>query len=184
VASQFRYDEPPSGRGRTIAVAAIATASGVAALFAYHTSPGQGDGLGSAPVAAAAPVAGDPAAAPQQAKPQDAASTGTTGNGTDTVQDGTGKVKGGTFTGAAVDTRWGVVQVKITVRDGKVVAASAPKSPRSTQYSIDVNKNAIPVLNQAAVAASSAAIDGVSGATVTSGGYKKSLQSALDQAHL
>ena len=41
---------------------------------------------------------------------------------------------------------------------------------------------AVPKLNQAAVAAGSADIDAVSGATYTSAGYKESLQSALDQA--
>ncbi|MBC7267535.1 MAG: FMN-binding protein, partial [Streptomyces sp.] len=42
--------------------------------------------------------------------------------------------------------------------------------------------DAVPKLNQAAVTAGTADIDAVSGATYTSGGYKESLQSALDQA--
>ncbi|MFC9509074.1 FMN-binding protein, partial [Streptomyces sp. NPDC057002] len=40
----------------------------------------------------------------------------------------------------------------------------------------------VPRLNQAAVASGNAQIDAVSGATYTSAGYKKSLQSALDKA--
>ncbi|KOU55762.1 FMN-binding protein, partial [Streptomyces sp. MMG1533] len=54
----------------------------------------------------------------------------------------------------------------------------APKGGRSDQITAD----AVPKLNQAAVAAGNADIDAVSGATYTSAGYKQSLQSALDQA--
>ncbi|MGW0845130.1 FMN-binding protein [Streptomyces sp. NPDC002787] len=86
-----------------------------------------------------------------------------------------------TLTGTAVQTDYGPVQVRITVNGGKVSNAEAVQQPsggRSTQISSD----AIPKLNQAAVAAGSAEIDAVSGATYTSAGYKESLQSALDQA--
>ncbi|KOU66597.1 FMN-binding protein, partial [Streptomyces sp. MMG1533] len=54
----------------------------------------------------------------------------------------------------------------------------APKGGRSDQITAD----AVPKLNQAAVAAGNADIDAVSGATYTSAGYKKSLQSAIDKA--
>ncbi|MDX2839639.1 FMN-binding protein [Streptomyces ipomoeae] len=86
-----------------------------------------------------------------------------------------------TLTGSAVQTDYGPVQVRITVNGGKITAAEAVQQPsggRSTQISGD----AIPKLNQAAVAAGSADIDAVSGATYTSAGYKESLQAALDQA--
>ncbi|MFE7650050.1 FMN-binding protein [Streptomyces phaeoluteigriseus] len=88
---------------------------------------------------------------------------------------------GGTFTGEAVQTEYGTVQVRITVGGGKITKAEtvqAPKGGRSDQITAD----AVPKLNQAAVAAGNADIDAVSGATYTSGGYKESLQSALDQA--
>ncbi|WNZ12943.1 FMN-binding protein [Streptomyces sp. 11x1] len=86
-----------------------------------------------------------------------------------------------TLTGTAVQTDYGPVQVRITVNGGKITNAETVQQPsggRSTQISSD----AIPKLNQAAVAAGSAEIDAVSGATYTSAGYKESLQSALDQA--
>ncbi|MBE4736612.1 MULTISPECIES: FMN-binding protein [Streptomyces] len=86
-----------------------------------------------------------------------------------------------TLTGTAVQTDYGPVQVRITVNGGKITGAETVQQPsggRSTQISGD----AIPKLNQAAVAAGSAEIDAVSGATYTSAGYKESLQSALDQA--
>ncbi|MGA5137933.1 FMN-binding protein, partial [Streptomyces azureus] len=60
----------------------------------------------------------------------------------------------------------------------KAEAVQAPKGGRSDQ----ITSASVPRLNQAAVAAGSAEIDAVSGATYTSAGYKKSLQSALDKA--
>ncbi|MFG2345534.1 FMN-binding protein [Streptomyces phaeochromogenes] len=112
---------------------------------------------------------------------------GTSGGGSADASGSTGGSTGGgsaqakTLTGTAVETDYGTVQVRITVAGGKITKAEAVKSPsggRSSQISGD----AVPKLNQAAVAAGSADIDAVSGATYTSGGYKESLQSALDQA--
>jgi uncharacterized protein with FMN-binding domain len=88
------------------------------------------------------------------------------------------------FTGLPATTSWGDVQVQITTRDGKVVSARAVQAPHSNPVSVAINGDALPKLNSEAVAAGSAKIDAVSGATVTSGGYLTSLQSALDEAHL
>jgi uncharacterized protein with FMN-binding domain len=85
------------------------------------------------------------------------------------------------LTGSAVQTDYGPVQVRVTVSGGKITNAEAVQQPsggRSTQ----ISSTAIPRLNQNAIAAGSADIDAVSGATYTSGGYQESLQSALDQA--
>ncbi|GAB2947006.1 hypothetical protein GCM10023080_001980 [Streptomyces pseudoechinosporeus] len=90
-------------------------------------------------------------------------------------------VQDGTVTGTAATTEYGPVQVRVTMAGGKITKSEAvqqPKGGRSDQISAD----AIPKLNQAAVTAGSADIDAVSGATYTSAGYKKSLQSALDKA--
>jgi uncharacterized protein with FMN-binding domain len=81
-------------------------------------------------------------------------------------------------------TRWGAVQVQITVADGKISAAEAVVYPQANSRDRQINAYAVPVLEQEAVTAQSADIDVVSGATVTSDGYIQSLQSALDQAHL
>ncbi|MET7697491.1 MULTISPECIES: FMN-binding protein [unclassified Streptomyces] len=86
-----------------------------------------------------------------------------------------------TVTGNVAQTQYGPVQVRITVSGGKITKADAVQAPsggRSTQ----VTSDSVPKLNQEAVAAGSADIDAVSGATYTSGGYKQSLQSALDKA--
>ncbi|MEG8278495.1 FMN-binding protein [Streptomyces sp. AHA2] len=85
------------------------------------------------------------------------------------------------LTGSAAQTDYGPVQVRITVTGGKITKAEAVQAPKGGR-SDQITSSSVPRLNQAAVATGSAAIDSVSGATYTSAGYKKSLQSALDQA--
>jgi uncharacterized protein with FMN-binding domain len=89
-----------------------------------------------------------------------------------------------TYTGDAVDTRFGPVQVQITVQNGTITAVNATEYPQNNPRDEQINAYAIPQLNQEATAAKSASIDMVSGATYTSEGYLSSLQSALDQAGL
>ncbi|MEV0637292.1 FMN-binding protein [Streptomyces sp. NPDC050619] len=86
-----------------------------------------------------------------------------------------------TVTGSVSQTQYGPVQVRVTVSGGKVTKAEAVQAPKGGE-SDQKTALAVPKLNQQAVAAGSADIDSVSGATYTSDGYKKSLQSALDQA--
>jgi len=85
-----------------------------------------------------------------------------------------------TATGALIDTFYGPVQVRVTVTDGKIssiVAVALPTGGRSGR----IAQYAAPILQAEALAAQSANIDFVSGATYTSDGYQRSLQSALDQ---
>ncbi|WP_432056105.1 FMN-binding protein [Streptomyces sp. bgisy022] len=96
-------------------------------------------------------------------------------------QGGARAIGDGTVTGDAAQTQYGAVQVRLTVNDGRITKAEAVQAPKGGQ-SDQITANAVPKLNQAAVAAQSADIDSVSGATYTSTGYKKSLQSALDKA--
>ena len=111
-------------------------------------------------------------------------STSTVGSASSAVAAGTTATTTATYDGAAASTQFGDVQVRITVTDGKVTAAEAISYPNSNGHDQQINSYAIPVLNQEAVAAGSANISMVSGATYTSGGYVQSLQSALDQAGL
>ena len=94
----------------------------------------------------------------------------------------TTKSVSGTFTGDSVDVKYGFVQVKITVVNGKITEAQAVQAPsgkndRWTQMSV-------PVLRQKTLAAQSANITGVSGASYTSYGWYTSLASALAKAGL
>ncbi|GAA2647652.1 FMN-binding protein [Streptomyces vastus] len=92
-----------------------------------------------------------------------------------------GSAQAQTVTGDAVDTQYGPVQVRVTMSGGKITKSEAVQQPKGGR-SDQISGNSIPKLNQAAVTAGSADIDAVSGATYTSAGYKKSLQSAIDKA--
>ena len=76
------------------------------------------------------------------------------------------------------------MQVTITVTDGKITSVAVPTYPNSNGKDKAINAYALPILKQETLAAQSADIDTVSGATVTSRGYTQSLQAALDTAHL
>ncbi len=89
-----------------------------------------------------------------------------------------------TVTGAAADTRYGPVQVRITVTNGRITSADAVVYPNGSGRDQQINSSAVPQLNNEAISANSAKIDTISGATYTSVGYLTSLQSALDQAGL
>ena len=89
-----------------------------------------------------------------------------------------------TYTGAAADTRYGPVQVRITVAGGKLTGVTAVEYPMNDPRDAQINAYAIPALDAEATSAGSARIDMISGATYTSEGYLSSLQSALDQAGL
>jgi uncharacterized protein with FMN-binding domain len=89
----------------------------------------------------------------------------------------------GTFTGSTADTRWGPVQTRITVANGRITAVDVVQYPDGNAKDREINADAIPQLVDETIQAQTAQIDMVSGATVTSTGYLESLQSALDQAH-
>jgi uncharacterized protein with FMN-binding domain len=89
-------------------------------------------------------------------------------------------LKDGTFRGAGVKNPYGTIQVSIKVTGGKIVAADAAY-PTANDSAI-INPPAIAQLKQATLKAQSAEVDAVSGATLTSEAYVKSLQAALDKA--
>lgn len=106
------------------------------------------------------------------------------GSESDSAGSGGSASSPGAVTGSAVDTRWGPVQVRITVAGGKITAVDVVEYPSGNPKDQEINAYAIPVLVQETLDAQSADIDMVSGATVTSDGYVQSLQSALDEANL
>ena len=83
-----------------------------------------------------------------------------------------------------MQTRWGPVQVQITVKSGTITAVDVLQQPNENHKDAEINGYALPILVKDTLSAQSAKIDMVSGATVTSGGYLQSLQSALDKAGL
>ncbi|MFD3417677.1 FMN-binding protein [Streptomyces decoyicus] len=85
----------------------------------------------------------------------------------------------GTFTGDTINTARGPVQVRVTLVKGRLTTIAVLKG----EHDEGASAHAVPRLTQEALAAQSAKIDAVSGATFTSQGYISSLQSALDRAH-
>ncbi|GAA4477883.1 FMN-binding protein [Microbacterium panaciterrae] len=169
---------------KKIVYAVLATVTGLVLLFSYRTS-----------LDVVAPAAiGTPAATKTTTKTTTGTSSGTetsAGSGTSTSS-GTGAssssstaasgLKDGTFTGQAVDTQYGPVQVQITVSGGQITDVSVPQYPNTERRDQQINAQAIPQLISETKSAQSAQVDMVSGATYTSDGYTQSLQSAIDQA--
>jgi uncharacterized protein with FMN-binding domain len=114
----------------------------------------------------------DPSAAPtKSAQPTTKPNTSAPSGATD-----------GTFTGDPATIRYGIVQVKITVQGGKIVDAQAVQAP--TGSNDRYTQKAVPRLREQTIAAQSANIQGVSGASFTSYGWYTSLASAIAKAGL
>jgi hypothetical protein len=92
------------------------------------------------------------------------------------------KSTSGTFTGPVVNVSYGNVQVEITVVDGKITDVQALQAPsgRNDRYT----KFALPILKKQTLAAQSTNIQGASGASYTTYGWRKSLQGAIAKAGL
>lgn len=86
-----------------------------------------------------------------------------------------------TVTGSLVATRYGDVEVQVTITGGTITAVTAIELPTGGR-SGRISDSAGPILASEALTAQSANIDIVSGATYTSEAYAQSLQAALDQA--
>ena len=150
----------------------LGTVTAVTLLFGYHTST-------SGPATVSDTVVAAPAA------PQDTGSSGSATSGSGSTSSGsTSSGAASTVTGSVASTRWGPVQVSITVTDGKITAVAVPQYPTGNGKDRQINASALPILTKETLSAQSADIDMVSGATVTSEGYVQSLQSALDQVGL
>ena len=151
----------------------MSTLTVVTLLFGYHTSTSSESVRGTTSVLAAPTDPGSTTSGTQ-----DGTTSGTTTDGS------TGSASAVTVTGSSADTRWGPVQVQVTVENGTITDVTVVDYPTENGKDRQINARAIPVLVQETLDAQSADIDMVSGATVTSEGYLESLQAALDEAGL
>jgi uncharacterized protein with FMN-binding domain len=103
------------------------------------------------------------------------------GSGTPTPAPSSSSGATRTATGDAIDTRYGAAQVRVTISGGKITNVEALQLQGNDPKSVQISGSAEPQLRASALAKQSAAIDAVSGATVTSASYEASLQSALDK---
>jgi uncharacterized protein with FMN-binding domain len=152
---------------RRITMWLMSTVAVVVLLFSYRTST-----MGAGPVTT---TTGDQPGG---------SSVAAAGGGGAAGGSGSGAGGNGTYNGSVAQTRWGPVQVVITVSGGKITAVNVPTYPTANRRDQQINAYALPILQRETMAAQSADIDTVSGATVTSQGYIQSLQAALDAAHL
>lgn len=91
---------------------------------------------------------------------------------------------GGTYAGSVVQTRFGAVQVQITVKAGSITDVEALQLTDDDRKSIQISNRAAPLLRAEVLAAQSADVQTIGGATVTSDAYLSSLQAAIDAANL
>jgi uncharacterized protein with FMN-binding domain len=152
---------------------ALSTISVLALLLGYHTST-MGTPTAAPSAAYSGSIAGTPAGSSSDASSDTSSDAGS----------GTGAAASGTFTGDTAETRWGPVQVAVTVQAGTITDVQVPVYPQGNPKDDEINSYALPILIQSTLDAQGSDIDMISGATVTSDGYEQSLQSALDQAGL
>ena len=152
---------------RRILLWCLSTLSVVVLLFGYSTST-------SGPLATSAPTA---------------IISGTAASSTTTSSDGGSSSSGqsstksstSTVTGSVVSTRWGPVEVQVSLDGTTISGVQVLQYPNGNSRDAEINGSALPILIQETLDAQNANIDMVSGATYTSVGYQQSLQSALDQ---
>lgn len=180
-AAPVRRRAHPSRGARAVAlVASVAATGSVGAAMAYADRSGGTVAAGTTEDLAAAQPAGAPATtvAPARAPAPTASAPSPT---ITTVPAKPAGPADGTWTGPAEYTRWGNVQVRVTISGGEIVDVVALQIP-SDRKSASINGRAQPILEAEAVAEQGADIDIVSGATYTSRTYAASLQGALDAA--
>jgi uncharacterized protein with FMN-binding domain len=168
----------------------LATVTGVVLLLSYRTSL-----EAVAPASTGAGTGTDSGASGSGDAGTATSGSGTAGSGTGSSAPGSGSsgspsgsgsassgLKEGSYTGQSTDTRYGPVQVKITVSGGTITAVDVPVYPTESFRDQQINRRAVPQLVSETLKAQSSHIDMVSGATFTSDGYIGSLQSAIDRA--
>lgn len=160
---------------KRILLALVGTVAGLAALLSVKSHSGL-TGRGGLPAAAL------PATAPSSSAPSSSAPSSSASPSPNPRSSSTPAATSRTIAGPAVQTQYGVVQVQVVVSGSTIKNVSFLQLTADDPRSAAINSQAGPILLQQTLAAQSAHIDGVSGATYTSAGYVQSLQSALDQA--
>ncbi|HTJ35576.1 MAG TPA: FMN-binding protein [Dactylosporangium sp.] len=141
----------------------VSTAAAMILLFSYRTSFGASGPPGPAPVLEAPPGPVPAASGPS--------APGSPGQAV-------------TLDGPVARTRYGPVQVEVRLQGRTIVDVRPLRWPDANDRDAEISAAALPRLRSEVLAAQSAHVDTVSGATYTSDGYRRSLQGALDQAHV
>ncbi|MFE3876472.1 FMN-binding protein [Kitasatospora sp. NPDC059146] len=166
---------------RRAVVTSAATAAGVVLLLSLK--PHQA--TGNAPVISSGAGSSSGAGADSgSASTSGSGSGSSSGSGTGSASPAPAPAGGATrkVSGDTINTRYGPVQVQVTLAGSRITGVDVVKYPTEDRRDREINADALPTLNQEAISAQNAQIDAVSGATYTSDGYIRSLQSALDRA--
>ncbi|GEP26791.1 MULTISPECIES: FMN-binding protein [Cryobacterium] len=158
----------------TTDAAAQAAATAKAAADAAAAAKAQADAANTAASAQAAADAADASTA--------AANTAATAQAAATAAAASAAAQSGTFTGAVVQTQFGNMQVSVTIANGAITEVTPLQLTNRGGRSVAISNQAAPILRSEVLAAQSANVQSVSGATYTTQGYLRSLQSALDTA--
>jgi uncharacterized protein with FMN-binding domain len=177
----------PAKGSRGVALALSAASTLGLAGWLHANSVDTGTAAAAIPDSTASATSGssasstDPAQSGTTASPSaSATASGATGAASFTTSDST--MADGSYTGSPVATRYGPVEVEITVANGAISDVQVVEYPESQSKSATINARALPTLVQETLTAQSAEVLSVSGATYTTTGYKSSLQSAIDAA--
>jgi uncharacterized protein with FMN-binding domain len=160
---------------RRTPIVITATVAGLAGVLAFHTTPARLDPVSVGPTPTPNPAAsgagGGAEGASSPSPPDPAASTkpaSSKGGGTRTTD------------GPVVNYNYGNLSVSVTVSGSKITRVGiASLDDFGVPRSEEIDQQSIPILEQEAVQAQSADIQGVSGASYTSQGFEQSLQAAL-----
>lgn len=159
---------------KRILFALAATLSGLVLLFSYRTSFGD--------AVPADTAAGTGTALTSSAGSAGSSATGSSATGSSATGSAASGFIDGRYTGQTASTRYGPVQLSVTVSAGRISAVDVIQSPNANGRDREISQRAIPQLVSDTIQTQSASVHFVSGATYTSTGYEQSLQSALDQA--
>jgi uncharacterized protein with FMN-binding domain len=160
-----------------------ATAAGLAGVLSFHShrptstvavhppaSPDTGAPTSTTPTAPTAPAGGTTPTTPTTPTAPTTPTTPTTAPSSS--RSATGQVE---------QYQYGDLSVTVTEKSGHITDVQMASLNETDARSVFIDDQAIPLLRQQVLAAQSANIDGVSGATFTSQAYAQSVQSALDQ---
>lgn len=163
---------------RRVLLAVALTVAGLVALLSFRTAGGDQERIGATGVSGPPGVpggSGSSGTSGNSAAAGNSSASGLPAPSSSPPQFGALKV-----TGRAASTLYGPVQVQVVVKGQKIVGVNILQRPDATELDIQIGQYAFPRLIAETLAAQSARIDTVSGATYTSGGYIKSLQNALN----
>ena len=153
----------------------LLSATALAAIVAI----GSAEASGWLPAGLISRLTGQPSAAPAAAPAGTSSAAGTDAPARPAANT---PYHDGSYTGPAYNTYYGPVQVQVNIQNGRVISVDVPQYPADRRASQRINSRALPMLESEVISAQSARVNIISGATLTSDAYLRSLDAALRNA--